>query len=44
MEDKDKIIALQRKKIEELTKLVNALEQEIALLEHEKEPKKQGVL
>lgn len=31
-EDKDKIIALQRKKIEELSKKNNALEQENALL------------
>lgn len=31
-EDKDKTIALQRKKIEELSSKVNALEQENALL------------
>lgn len=34
-EDKDKIIALQRKKIEELSKKNNALEQENALLKFE---------
>lgn len=32
LSDKDKIIALQRKKIEELSSKVNALEEEIALL------------
>lgn len=38
-EDKDKIIALQRKKIEELSKKNNALEQENALLKHEEDRK-----
>jgi outer membrane murein-binding lipoprotein Lpp len=33
--DKDKIIALQRQKIEDLSIKVNALEQEVALLHHE---------
>jgi uncharacterized coiled-coil protein SlyX len=36
MEYKDKIIALQRKKIEEMSKKISAQEQEIALLKHEK--------
>lgn len=35
-DDKDKIIALQRKQIEKLCSKVTALEQEIALLEYEK--------
>ena len=39
-EDKDKIIAFQRKKIEELSKKINALEQEIALLHHQKTEQK----
>lgn len=39
MEDKDKIIALQRKMIEELSKKISALEQENALLKHEEERK-----
>ncbi|SFK98760.1 hypothetical protein [Proteiniphilum acetatigenes] len=42
MEDKDKIITLQRKKIEELSKKVNALEQEVALLHHEKTEQKKA--
>ena len=48
MEDKDKIISLQRKKIEELSKKVSALEQENALLNDEilrlKKSKKQTAL
>lgn len=36
MEDKDKIIALQRKKIEELSREIGALKMENALLNHEK--------
>lgn len=39
-DDKDKIIALQRKKIEELSRKVSALEQEITLLHHEKKEQK----
>lgn len=40
-EDKDRMIALQRKKIEELSKENGILKMEIALLEHEiKELKK----
>lgn len=39
MEDKDKIIALQRKKIEELSRKISYLEQENALLKHEEERK-----
>lgn len=35
MEDKDKIIALQRKKLEEMSSKVNAQEQEILLLNEE---------
>ncbi len=38
-EDKDKIIALQRKKIEELSKKISYAEQEIALLKHEEKRK-----
>lgn len=34
-EDKDYVIALQRKKIDELCKLVKALDQEISLLNQE---------
>lgn len=41
-EDKDKIIALQRKKIEELSKKVSALEQDITLLHHEKSQQKKA--
>jgi len=41
MDDKDKIIDLQRKKIEELSKIISAQEQEIALLKHEKRGKKE---
>lgn len=40
--DKDKIIALQRKKIEELSKKNNALEQENALLNFQLLSKKRG--
>ena len=35
MEDKDKTIALQSKKIEEQAKIISALEQEIALLNND---------
>lgn len=35
MEDKDSIIAMQRLQIKELTRKCSALEQEVALLEHE---------
>ncbi|NLO70251.1 MAG: hypothetical protein GX102_04775 [Porphyromonadaceae bacterium] len=38
--EKDKIIAMQRKKIEELSKKVSAMEQEIELLKHEKSTQK----
>ena len=41
-DDKDKIIILQRKKIEELYKKINALEQENALLNYEKKQQKKG--
>lgn len=41
-DDKDKIIALQRKKIEELSRKVSALEQEITLLYHEKKEQKKA--
>jgi cell division protein FtsB len=41
MEDKDKLIAQFQKKIEEQAKRINALEQEIALLEYQNKPKKQ---
>lgn len=41
MDDKDKIIDLQRKKIEELSKIISAQEQEIALLKYEKRGKKE---
>jgi len=39
MDEKDKIIFLQRKKIEELSKIISAQEQEIALLKHQKRGK-----
>lgn len=42
MEDKDKIIALQRKKIEEMNKEIGVLKLEIALLKHEKKEQKKG--
>lgn len=42
MEDKDKIITLQRKKIEEMNKEIGVLKLEIALLQHEKRAQKKG--
>ncbi len=41
--DKDKIIALQRKKIEELNKEIGVLKMEIALLHHEKSQQKKAL-
>lgn len=43
MDDKDKIIALQRKKIEELSRKISALEQENVLLSFENLTKKKQV-
>ncbi len=42
MEDKDKIIQLQRKKIEELSRKINAQEQELFLLNEEIKLLKKG--
>ena len=43
MDDKDKIIVLQRKKIEELSEKISALEQENALLLFQNMAKKKRV-
>ena len=40
--DKDKIIVLQKKKIEEMSKIISAQEQEISLLKHQLSQKING--